>query len=335
MKNVAKDIRERTFKPVYLLCGDENYLKTNCKKQLKQAIIGEDSMNFHYYEGKGISVEQVIDVAETMPFFADYRLILMENTGFFKSAGGTLPEYLKEKPESTIFVFVESEVDKRNKLYKTVKEIGYVCEMNVPSRNELQRWLLGGIKKAGKQIDRETLELFFNLVGDEDMHTLSNELEKVISYDLDNPVITKESIYAICSRRIEVRIFDLFSAMAEGNVRRTMECYYELVENKEPYMRILFMLGRQFSQMLSVKSMSSQGRSPQEIAGRLGMRNDWAVRQLQRQGSRYSEARLKQAVADCVANEEAVKTGNLPEQEAVEMILVKYGKLRKRQETAR
>ena len=181
MKNVAKDIRERTFKPVYLLCGDENYLKTNCKQQLKQAIIGEDSMNFHYYEGKGISVEQVIDVAETMPFFADYRLILMENTGFFKFAGGTLPEYLKEKPESTIFVFVESEVDKRNKLYKTVKEIGYVCEMNVPSRNELQRWLLGEIKKAGKQIDRETLELFFNLVGDEDMHTLSNEMEKLES----------------------------------------------------------------------------------------------------------------------------------------------------------
>ena len=38
------------------------------------------------YEGKGIHVKEIIDVAETVPFFSDYRLILMENTGFFKSA---------------------------------------------------------------------------------------------------------------------------------------------------------------------------------------------------------------------------------------------------------
>lgn len=325
MKNIAKDIKNKTFKPVYLLYGEENYLKANCKKQLQEAITGNDMMNFHYYEGKGIPVEQVIDVAETMPFFADYRLVVLENTGFFKSSREDVTAYMKEKPDTTIFIFVESEVDKRNRLYKCVKDIGYVCEMNVPSQSELQRWLLGRIEKAGKQITRGTLELFINLVGD-DMHMLANELEKVISYDIEARVITEEAVYAICTPRIEVKIFDLFSAMASGDGKKTLELYYELIENKEPCMRILYMLGRQFAQLLAVKSMEQQGYGVKDIVGKLGLRNDWVVRQLQKQGSRYTTQTLKQAIVDCVANEEAVKTGNLPEQEAVEMILVKYGK---------
>ncbi len=325
MKNLTQDIKDKNWKPVYLLYGDENYLKSQYKKLLKEGIVGEDDMNYHYYEGKNIPIKQMIDLAETMPFFADYRLVLLENTGFFKSASEEMVNYLKDKPDSTIFVFVEAEVDKRNRLYKLVKETGYVCELNTPSAKDLSNWLLKRIAAANKQITRNTMELFINLVG-EDMHMLANELEKVIAYDIENPVITEEAVQLICTKRIEVKIFDLFSAMSEGDVHKTFGLYYELVESKEPYMRILYMLGRQFAQLLAVKSLRKQGYSPKDVVAKLGLRSDWVVRQLEKQGSRYSTAQLKRAVEECIANEEAVKTGNLPEQEAVEMILVRYGK---------
>ena len=68
-------------------------------------------MNYAHYEGKNINVREVIDLAETLPFFAERRLIVFEDTGFFKSAGAELADYIKDMPDTTYFIFVENEVD--------------------------------------------------------------------------------------------------------------------------------------------------------------------------------------------------------------------------------
>ena len=123
MKNLNEDIKTGQFKQVYLLYGEEAYLKKQYKTRLTKAIIPEgDTMNYSYYEGKNISVPEIIDLAETMPFFAAHRLIVVENSGFFKTASPELADYIKAMPDTVIFLFVETEVDKRGKLYKAVKE---------------------------------------------------------------------------------------------------------------------------------------------------------------------------------------------------------------------
>ena len=81
MKVLNQDIKTRQFKPVYLLFGEESFLKKSYKKRLKEAIVGEDSMNFHQYEGKGLDLQEIISLANTMPFFGDRRLILIEDSG--------------------------------------------------------------------------------------------------------------------------------------------------------------------------------------------------------------------------------------------------------------
>ena len=86
MKNLQEDIKTGNFRRVYLLCGDEAYLKIQYKDKLIKALNpDDDTMNFSKYEGKGIEVREMIDLCETMPFFADYRVILVENSGFFKN----------------------------------------------------------------------------------------------------------------------------------------------------------------------------------------------------------------------------------------------------------
>ena len=117
MKTLANDIKNKSFKNAYLLCGEEEYLKLNYKNRLIKSIAGDDTMNLGMYEGKNIDINEVIDSAETVPFFAEYRLIVMENTGLFKSGGEQLAEYMKTIPSTTIFLFVESDVDKRSKMY--------------------------------------------------------------------------------------------------------------------------------------------------------------------------------------------------------------------------
>ena len=100
MKTIDEDIRSGNLKQIYLLYGTEDYLKRQYRDKLKNALTaaGEDSgmggmlsggdgdMNFNRFEGKDINPKQVIDLAETLPFFAERRVILIENSGFFKKA---------------------------------------------------------------------------------------------------------------------------------------------------------------------------------------------------------------------------------------------------------
>ena len=118
MKTLNEDLKSGQFKQVYLLCGEEGYLKKQYKNRFVKAMLPEgDTMNYSYYEGKNTPVKEAIDLAETLPFFAERRLIVFENTGFFKTAAGAdLADYIKDMPETTCFIFVEEEIDKRNKL---------------------------------------------------------------------------------------------------------------------------------------------------------------------------------------------------------------------------
>ena len=77
MQRLIQDLKSGDFKKIYLLYGQEAYLRKQYKDKLKEAMIGDDTMNFSYYEGKDFTVGEVIDQAETMPFFADRRLILI------------------------------------------------------------------------------------------------------------------------------------------------------------------------------------------------------------------------------------------------------------------
>ena len=131
MKSLNEDLKSGQLNNVYLLYGEEAYLKKQYKDKLRNAMVSpDDNMNYAYYEGKGANVKEIIDLAETLPFFAERRLIVLEDTGFFKNATADLADYIKEMPETTAMIFVESEVDKRNKLYKAVQKIGTVSEMN-------------------------------------------------------------------------------------------------------------------------------------------------------------------------------------------------------------
>ena len=122
MQTLNQDIKNHTFQRAYLICGEEAFLKNSYKKKMMEAILDGDT--------KGIDVEEVIRLADTMPFFAEHRLILIENSGFFKSGCEALLTYLPQMPDTTCMIFVESEVDKRSKLYKKIRELGYIAEMN-------------------------------------------------------------------------------------------------------------------------------------------------------------------------------------------------------------
>lgn len=166
MKSLNEDLKTGQFKQIYLLYGEEAYLKKQYRDRLTKALLPEgDTMNFAHFEGKGVDVKSVIDLSETLPFFAERRLIVFDNTGFFKSAGADLADYIKEMPDTTYYIFVEDEVDKRSKLFKAVKSKGRVVELPFQDENTLKRWVAGKIRNENKQVTEQTIIYFLNKVG--------------------------------------------------------------------------------------------------------------------------------------------------------------------------
>ena len=73
-------------------------------------------MNFTAFEGKDINPKAVIDLAETLPFFAERRVILIENSGFFEKCRSLMWRLSGTARRAMFFLFVEEEVDKRSRV---------------------------------------------------------------------------------------------------------------------------------------------------------------------------------------------------------------------------
>lgn len=323
MKSIQEDIKTGNFKQSYLLFGEEAYLKQQYKEKLLNALNPDgDTMNFSRYEGKGIDVKQVIDLCETMPFFADRRIILLEDTGFFKNKCEELADYMKSLPDYLVLVFAESEVDKRSRMYKAVKSSGRVTEFAKQDEKTLMRWAAGILGKEGKKITQRDMELFLTKTGT-DMGNIRMELEKLVAYTEGKDIVAAEDIEAVCVTQTTNKIFDMVRAVTEKNQKKALELYYNLLTLKEPPMRILFLLAKQFRQLLLTKKMAGEGASQNEIASRLGVPS-FVVRNISACARSYTVEELERAVEDFVDAEEAVKTGRLGDVLSVELLIVKY-----------
>lgn len=322
MQVLNQDIKDKNFKPVYLLYGEESFLKKSYKNRLRQAITDGDDMNFNYFEGKNIDLDQLMNLADTMPFFAEKRLIMVEDSGLFKSGGAEkLTEYLPQMPDTACLVFIESEVDKRNRLFKKVKELGYPAEMARQSPGQLGKWAGTILAKEGKKITGNTMELFLSMAGD-DMENIKMELEKLTSYTAGRDVITNEDIEEICTVRAVNKVFDMVNAIVTGKTRQAMDLYDDLLTLKEPPMRILFLIARQFNQILQVKELMEKGMDKSSIASKLKIQ-PFVAGKIMPQSRSFTKEQILSYVELCVDMEEAVKTGRMQDRLAVELLITK------------
>lgn len=323
MEQINTDIANRQFKKVYLLFGEEIYLKNQFREKLDNALSSEgDTMNRAVYDGDKISVGEVIDLAETMPFLAEYRLILINDSGLFKEGGEEMASYIPNIPESTVIVFTESSVDKRSRLYKAVKDKGRAVEFTPLGESDLKKWILGKIGREKLQIRDDALTHLLEVTGT-DMSTIETELEKLICYVLGNGEIRRADIDNICSVHIQDRIFDMIDAISKGNQKTALSLYGDLLSLKVSPMKILSLIARQFNILLQIKELGKNGFSQGEMASKIGL-PPFVVRKNMPQADRFSKEQIEGALNDCVSYEEAFKTGRIGDQLSVEILIVKF-----------
>lgn len=323
MNTLNEDLKTGQFKPIYLLHGEEAYLKKFYKDRFKKVLVPDgDTMNYSYFEGKNTDPRKLIDLAETLPFFAERRVIFLENTGFLKSAVPEFADYVKELPETTLLFFIEEEVDKRNRLYKVIKEKGRIVELKRQDDKTLVRWVAGKLREEKLSMTESMIRYFLEKVGN-DMENIQKELEKLICYCMGKDQIQLQDIDAICTVQTGNHIFDMVDAVANKEQKKALDYYYDLLAQKEPAMRILYLLTRQFRILMEVKELDRLGVPPKEIASKVGIM-PFLVNKYKTQARAFSGKELRKIVEAGVETEENVKTGKMGDILSVELFLVRY-----------
>jgi len=325
MQQLIQDLKNQTFKSMYLLYGEEDYLRKQYRDKLKEALVPpDDTMNYHYYEGKDINVGEIIDLAETLPFFADKRVIILENSGLCKSGGDALADYLKQPAESVVIILVETQTDKRSRLFKVIKDQGRACEFIAQNEQTLKRWIASLAKQDGKKISESTAEFFLEKTGT-DMANIRTEWEKLVCYAMDKEIIEPADIETVCTQRVSNRIFDMVAAIAEKRQKEALDMYHDLLTLKEPPMGILALIARQFNLMLQVKELQQKGMGGRQIADKVGLA-PFIVQKYERQASRFKMRELKEALSACVEADEAVKSGRLNDVLSIELLIIEQSR---------
>lgn len=323
MKTINEDIKNGTFKQVYLLYGAESYLRNFYRKRLCDAAVPpEDTMNRGVFSGDAVKESEIIDLAETMPFFSERRLISLTDTGLFKNAAELLPDYIRKLPDYLILVFNESEVDKRSRMFKAVREAGYAAEFADQDEKTLSEWTARLLSKAGLKISQSDMHLFLSRTGPR-MGNISLEADKLINYCAGQTSISKADIEAITGDRVENRIFDMISAITAHNRKKALDLYADLLALKEPPMKILILIARQYNQLLLIKELQEEGNNAILIQKKTGIQN-FIVRKCMEATRGYTKRELEDNVRFCVRAEEDVKSGRLSDHLSVELVISEF-----------
>ena len=321
-KEFNDSIKRGEFKQVYLLYGEERYLVNHYAGALAEALGEPDN-----FDGAA-SVESIIMAAETLPFLSEKRLVRVRDSRLFasgrKADSEAMVTYLPQVPESTVLVFMESDVDRRGRLFKKAVELGGAVECETPSSQTLATWLGRIFRDKSKTIDQNAASLLIRYAA-HNMTTLTQEAEKLSAYVGQRPGITAQDVEAICSPTLQTRVFDLIAAMGNGRAADALAMYHNMLLMKEQPLMILAMIIRQFRIMLMVKAASDKRMPKSQMVKELGLRS-FVVDEALNQGRRFSIEKLFHALSQCQDTDLKVKTGLINAEVGVELLILQYGR---------
>ena len=335
MFEVQKDIKSGKLRRAYLLFGEEQYLVRFFRDRLVKACMGKTidelkgDMNFFCFSGKDVTVNDFSDAALTMPFFAERRMIVVEGAELFARANDELLTLLKNLPESTLLVFLEEKPDKRLTTFKELSRIGLVEEF-VPQNDErLTGFIVHRAQDAKLNITQAAVRTILDDTG-RDMFAIASEMEKLTAYCMDKGVIEKTDVDELCHVTVQDRVFDMIGFMANRQQKDALKLYYDLLELREPPLKILALIAKQFRILIAVKDLMNHGMSSEQIGQKMEFKGRdakavaYVARKYEAQAKQFSTEELKNALRDAAEYDRLFKSGGISDRMAVELLLIRY-----------
>lgn len=322
---LKKQIKENKLSPLYVLYGEEDFLRDIYVKRIIECVPdgGFPEFNHIRLSGADVPFSEYDDAWESFPMMTDKKLIHIKDSGIFSSkrnTGGASTEEKKEFwseklariSEDTVVIFDESSVDKRSALYKAAVKAGTAVEFNYLSDADLVTWVVKQCLNAKKRMSKENAYYLVTLC-DPGLGNINNELKKLL--DFCDEEIYKSDIDRVVSKSMQVIVFELTDAIMTGNVNKAFSTLNGLKTVKESAFNVMYLMLSSFEKMLKAKVMeyASQG----EIASELGVA-PFVARKYIESARGFSEDSLVWMVRRVAELDLAIKEGRVDEWTALE-----------------
>ena len=324
----------------YLFYGDNSFTIREAISSMKEDVGAPDlrDVNVSTFEASELSFDQLVATCSTVPFMADRRLVIVRDlaSGFERgpstrgrsrpAADGEsslgkwegLAEYLPTVPETTDLVFVDGRLSRNNPLLRRIGPHVTTRSFPLPRGTELRDWVRSRASSKEMAIEPMAVNLLAETVGG-DLDTLDSELEKLAAYRMGAPV-REEDVEELVSYAREANIFATVDAVIEGRAGPAIRLARRLLESGDPPSHLLSMLARQVRLLLLTKELKAERVGASELGARLKL-SDYPLRKTLEQESRFTSDHLVQAHRRLLEADVSIKSGAVPEDLAVELLI--------------
>ena len=259
---IKKHLKEGSFAKLYLLYGDEDYLKAHyCKKIVQKAVTGPMSFNLQEFDDRNFNLSKVASAINNMPLMSEKKCVILKDIDpddlkadewkELKQILGTLPEECV-----TILHFNRVLYDKKSEKWKWLlncaQKNGIASDIGHMQQRELERWVIKKTAEQGCSISEALADYLISTCGSS-MNLLACEIDKLCAY-MPASSIDKKDIDIITPRPVDDTIYDLARAVTGGNAKKALESLDELFLKKEEPVMILSALSGAFCDLYRAKT---------------------------------------------------------------------------------
>lgn len=307
--------------PAYLIVGADELKRDAAVRRLRSRVPA-DMADFNLDELDGASLEepgQLISSAQTMPFCADFRLVIVNGAGeLAKPVSEAVVSYLADPNPQCVLCLVAEKLAKNTRLYKAVAKVGprSVIDCAPLKRWELPPYVVRLAQKRGLSMDNAAAQELVERVGESTV-ALDNQIATLAQLVGDAGRITLADVEANVAQIAEVSPWAFADAVCERNAPRAMEMLNLM---KAPSLVFLHsvLVGR-LRELICAKSLDARGAAS-GLARELG-RQSWQVKNHVRWSRAFGEEELVELLGQAAVCERALKGSQDSEAAFVRFVL--------------
>lgn len=324
---------------LHIFTGDDNYTIRQALEEIKKGIGDHTALmtNTTILEGRQVTIEQLQNACETVPFLAEKRLVVVEGLlARFESKGrpgrkkatrnnGNQEEYkafaeiVKRVPEFTELVLIDGKINTNNPFMREMLPTKRVRTFPLLKEAQLREWIERRVKADGGSISPEAVKLLIRFVGN-DLWMMANEVDKLNLFSAGRRIEVADVTMAV-SYAQEASVFSMVDAIVESRAGVAQELYQQLIRQGAAPAQLLVMLGRQVRIIYQIKDMRSRRITRSEIQSKLGLTSDFVLRKAWEQADRYSKSRLEEVYHKLLEADMSMKTGKYEGELALNILI--------------
>ena len=328
-QQLKEDLKNHTIGSLYIIGGEESYLKEHYLAALEKEVVDETFRDFNYdvFEGASLTLDQLISAIDSYPAMAERRMIVVKDMDVYKAPAALkeeLPKIFSDLPDYVCLVFYYDTIafkpDKRTKLHTLITKNGCIADFSHLERHHLIPWVKRHCNAAGKQIDNATCDYLLFICGTS-MTNLILEIEKACAHSVTNEV-KRSDIDEVCTKVLDAVTFDLTDAITAQKFDRALGLVSDLIAQKNEPIVLLAAIARHIQRLYAAKLAMQAHVSDNELMELLGSKSIYYARKMRDSAIHLNTAWLRHTLLLCGESDMAMKSTGSDRQKVLELMLL-------------